>query len=950
MTWRIDRLAVLLTLLPLYGLLPLLSGSGVFAQSGSAVDDQFFESRIRPLLVEKCQACHGHDQQTGGLNLATADGFSKGADSGPLVDPTNPENSRILRAVRYQDPIKMPPSGRLSDREIATLERWLMTGAPWPDSRSKEPDATSAEANETGLKQREEKFWSFRPLKPIAPPEVQRKGWIKSELDRFILAKLESEGIEPAPTADRATLLRRATFDLTGLPPTEAELDDFVNDGLPDAFARVVDRLLSSPRYGERWGRHWLDLARFADSTGADEDHRYPHAWRYRDYVVEAFNRDLPYDRFVREQVAGDLMPPQNPGEANVNGIVATGFLALGPKLLAEIDKPKMFYDIVDEQIDVTSQVFLGLTLACARCHDHKFDPLPTRDYYSLAAIFASTKQLSKLEGSPVVSTLYFRPLVPAKEAREYEAHQRKLEEQQAKIDSVIGSEGRRYRKLLAPQLAEYMLAARRVYQEGAEAADLASSASLDVEILPRWVEYLTPTQERRPQLENWYAAGSPELERVANAYEARFIATLTQRDQAIEAWEEQVEEARAAGLTPPEKPKFLSGTDRFFTQVTSSEKEPGPFAILEKEREQLFSETANKRLQSLKSELKSLETSGPKPPLACAVAEGEDVDQHVLIRGNPRNPGIKVPKGLPVVLAGEDQPPISSGSGRRELAEWLADPENPLTARVMANRIWQWHFGEGIVRTPNNFGKMGERPSHPELLDYLTLKFIMGGWSIKSMHRFMMLSTTYQMSTAADRQHLARDPDNRLWSRFNFRRLQVEEIRDGLLSLDGSLDLTMGGSLMSGEGTDKEFSEDRKSMDPNQSRRRTIYLFLRRSNLPNLMTLFDFGDATTTNPKRFQTSVAPQALYMMNSGFVEERARSLAQKLLEDDRMDEVGRIGKAHRVVLGKRPRTEQIEIALNFLEAYPSAKPGLEGRLQAWTSFCRTLIASNDFIYVN
>ncbi len=950
MSWRIERLAVPLALLALCGLLSLFSDSGVFAQSGKSADQEFFESRIRPLLVEKCQACHGVEQQTGGLNLATATGFAKGADSGPLVDPINPENSRILRAVRYQDPIKMPPSGRLSDGEIAALERWLVAGAAWPDSRRKQPDTPSAEADEAGSKQPEERFWSFRPLKPTAPPEVQGKGWIKNELDRFILARLESKGIEPAPTADKATLLRRATFDLAGLPPTEAELDDFLNDGSPDAFARVVDRLLSSPRYGERWGRHWLDLARFADSTGADEDHRYPHAWRYRDYVIEAFNRDLPYDRFVRQQVAGDLIPPPNPGEANVEGMVATGFLALGPKLLAEIDKPKMFYDIVDEQIDVTSQVFLGLTLACARCHDHKFDPLSTKDYYSLASIFASTKQLSKLEGSPVVSTLYFRPLVPAKEALEYEAHQRVLEEQQEKINVVIGSEGRRYRKLLAPQLAEYMLAARKVYQEGAEAADLASAGSLDVDILQRWVEYLKPTQERRPQLEDWYAASPPGLEKVADAYEARFIATLTQRDQTIRAWEKQVEKARTAGLTPPSKPKFFSGADRFFTQVTSFEKDPGPFAILEKEREQLFSKAARTLLQSLKSELKSLETSGPKPPLACAVAEGENVDQHVFIRGNPSNPGAKVQKRLPKVLAGEEQPPIRSGSGRRELAEWLTDPENPLPARVMANRIWQWHFGEGIVRTPSNFGKVGERPSHPELLDYLALKFIMGGWSIKAMHRFMMLSNTYQMSSVADRQRLAQDPDNLLWSRFNLRRLQVEEIRDGLLSLDGSLDLTMGGTLMSGEGTDKEFSEDRKSMDPNQSKRRTIYLFLRRSNLPNLMTLFDFGDATTTNPKRFQTSVAPQALYMMNSGFVEERARSLAQKLLEDDRVDEVGRIRKAHRVVLGKQPPAEQVEMALDFFQGYPNANLSSDGRLQAWTSFCRILIASNDFIYVN
>ncbi len=853
-----------------------------------------------------------------GLDLTSEAGF-RSADPG---------EGRLLRAIGYEGSIKMPPSGKLKDDEIAAFREWIRIGSPWPPEK---PASTEPR-----------KFWSFQPVHKAALPNVQNATWVRSPIDAFILAKLEQKKLSPALPADKLTLIRRATYDLTGLPPTEAEIRNFLVDNAPEAFTRVVDRLLDSPRYGERWGRHWMDVARYADSTGADEDHRYPHAWRYRDYVIDAFNRDLPYDRFVREQVAGDLFSADKPGEVNVRGIVATGFLALGPKLIAEQDKVKMFYDIVDEQIDVTGRAFLGLTIACARCHDHKFDPISTKDYYGLASIFASSKQLTKLEGT--VSELYFAPLVPQDVAGEYEAHQAKIKDRQKQIDDLLAEEGIHYRDALAPRLADYMLAARRVYQDGASAAQ----ADLDPAILGKWVEYLKPNSERRAHLDRWYQAQPASLEQVARDYQTQFNATATLRRQAVEKWERESSMAKAAGKEPPAAPKFQPGEDRFFTEVSLGK---GPFALPEKEREKVLSVSGRARLATLEGELKNIKASGPpEPPLACAMAEGKVIEQKVFVRGNPESHGELAPKRFPLILVSGKQPPITKGSGRWELAHWLSNAANPLTARVMVNRIWQWHFGEGIVRTPSNFGRMGERPTHPELLDYLAATFVERGWSVKSMHRLIMLSSAYQMNSLIGPEALARDADNALLSRFPARRLDVEEIRDSLLALSGSLDLAMGGSLQSGHGTDKEFSDDRMSLNPDQSKRRTVYLPLRRSNLPNVFTLFDFGDAVTPGEGRSQTNVAPQALYMMNSEFVASQVRALAGQLLDDGALDDAGRIRGAYYRALGRPAQEPEIQAALGYIHNFPGKPDDLQGRLPAWSSFCRTLIASNDFLYVH
>jgi hypothetical protein len=908
------------------------------AQTPAADRIEFFEKRIRPIFANRCQGCHNASQRTAGLDLTSAAGFRRGGDSGPILDLAIPGNSRLLQVISYIERTKMPPTDKLAAQEIALLQEWVKSGAPWPDA------ATEPASPGRVYSRAQRELWAFKPVKRPAPPKVDDPQWQTNAIDSLILSRLRASGLTPAPSAGALTLLRRATYDLTGLPPTEQEVRAFLADPSDAAYEKLIERLLASRRYGERWGRHWLDVARYADSTGADEDHRYPHAWRYRDYVIDAFNRDLPYNQFIREQIAGDLMPASEPGAVNKQGIIATGFLALGPKLIAEQDKVKMFYDIVDEQIEVTGKAILGLTIACARCHDHKFDPISTRDYYSLASIFASTKQLAKLEGT--VSKLYFAPLVPKEIAGAYEAHQAKIEDKQREIAELTAEEARRHRDELAPRLTDYMLAARAVYAGGAVVAQVARERALDQAVLERWVAYLKPAKERRVHLEPWHHTQDASINAAAKRYQTEFLATAAERNRAHLEWKGKAAAARQRGQEPPEAPKFQPGDNRFFTEVTAAD---GPFGLPKENKEQFFAPPARTRAAALDAELKQLkETAPPEPPLACGLSEGKIVEQHVFLRGNPESRGEIAPKRFPVVLAGEEQPPISSGSGRRELADWLASPRNPLTARVMVNRIWQGHFGEGLVRTASNFGVTGERPTHPKLLDWLAAEFIARGWSVKAMHRLIMLSRTYRMSSEATPQMLEVDAGNRLLARFSMRRLAVEEIRDSLLMLDGSLDVTMGGTLQTGEGTDKEFSEDRKSLNPENSMRRTIYLPLRRSNLPRLFTTFDFGDATTSNELRTQTNVAPQALYMMNSPFVAERANRLAEKLLQEP--DAARRVEQAWFSVLGRPPNAREVNLALEYVTGFPDSPVGDSAPSLVWSSFCRSLMGSNEFMYVH
>ena len=951
--------------------LALLSASSVFnrasaAQTNAQSDNlaEFFEKRIRPVLIANCVKCHNPKAQVAQLDLTTAEGFAKGGESGLLINKEKLEESRLLKAISYDDSLKMPPTGKIKADEIAALTEWVKMGAPWPKSSGAVAESKPAIPKSTReFTEEEKKFWAFQPLAKPSVPAVKNAAWVKSPVDAFILAKLEEKNLTPAPPADKLTLLRRATYDLTGLPPSEKEISDFLADSSPKAFEKVVERLLASPRYGEKWGRHWLDVARYADSTGNDEDHRYPFAWKYRDYVIESFNNDLPYDQFVREQLAGDQLPAKNGSELNQRGIIATGFLALGPKAVAQQDKKKMLYDVYDEQVDVTSKAFLGMTLACARCHNHKFDALLTKDYYSMINIFASTKSFTNPDSH--VSIVFEKPLVPKSEWEKYQAarkqHQAKEKRARTEIDEIVDAVREPAVKQQSPRVAEFMLAANKVYASGAKTEELAQQLNLSEEILKRWVQFLKPSDLTPQHLLAWQKATPEKLANVAQEYQRTFQARLQEWTEKVSQWRVEYQKAIAENKTPlPDKPVFEAGDDRFFDSVYFEN--DGPFSLSVKEKAK-FSAAQQQRIAELQKEIETLKKSAPaEPELACAIEDGEPVAQKVFVRGDYNNAGEDAPKAFPAILAPFDTKPNFSGSGRLQLAEWLVQPEHPLTSRVMTNRIWQWHFGEGLVRTPDNFGKMGERPSHPELLDFLAREFVKSGWSIKSMHRLIMLSSAYQMASLNPNLAENTDTDNRLLTRFNRRRLTVEELRDGLLAIDGSIDLTMGGSLQQGRGTDGENNQGRLSLNPEKLKRRTVYIPLRRANLPTLLNLFDFGDATSMAGKRQLTNVSTQALFWLNSEFLAEQSATLVKALLADGSLTEAKRIETLYMRVLNRKAEKDEVELALKYIAAFrqealgkqetpgQQKAQGEDANHKAWQSFCHVLMASNDFLYID
>jgi len=923
----------------------------VDSQPASARTDDgtdFFEKRIRPILITNCAPCHNPQTHVAKLDLTTAEGFATGGESGPLINRAIPEKSRLLEVIGYAELLKMPPKGKLKEDEIAALNEWVKLGAPWAKSAPVQPAANSTPARSTREFTDEEKsFWAYQPLARVAPPKVKNRGWVKSPIDAFILRRLEEKGISPAPPADKLTLLRRATYDLTGLPPTEKEMQDFLADRSSRAFARVVERLLASPRYGEKWGRHWLDVARYADSTGNDEDHRYPHAWKYRDYVIEAFNKDLPYDQFVREQLAGDLLTAADGSEVNRRGIVATGFLALGAKAIAQQDKQKMLYDVWDEQVEVTSKAFLGMTVSCARCHNHKFDPILTKDYYSLIGMFAGTRSFTNPDSH--VSVVLEKPLIPKAEWQNYQAAKKRYNDKQKRLRLVVevikDDAQARLLKQYANRLGDIFVAARRIYEDGAKADEVSAQFAIDSALLQKWVDFLKPDPQRvRGYLNEWAAASVERRAVVAGEYQGRFMKRLAIWQSVLAEWFAKYQKAGSENQPQPDRPGFEEGEDRFFFEIYFGE---GPFAISDKDKTK-FTDEQWAQIEQLHKEQEELKKNAPpEPELACAVEEGDPVKQKVLVRGDYNNPGEDAPPAFPAILTRYDTRSQFSGSGRLQLADWLARAENPLPKRVFVNRIWQWHFGEGIVRTPDNFGKMGERPSHPELLDFLAGEFIKQGPSIKALHRLLMTSSTYQM--ASENPSAEADPDNRLFSRFNRRRLTIEELRDGLLAIDGTIDVTMGGTLQTGRGTDGENNQERLSLNPEKVKRRTVYLPLRRANLPTLLNLFDFGDATTMSGKRQLTNVATQALFWLNSEFLFDRSVQLAKVLLADKTTDDRARVASMYLRILNRQATNDEITGAQQYLFGLKQKSSGEKSEERGWQSLARILMSSNEFVYV-
>ena len=781
----------------------------------------FFEKKIRPVLVERCYECHSAaaKKNKGGLTLDTRDGVLKGGDAGSAVAPGDPEKSKLIEAVRYKNrDLQMPPKSPLSSEQVRDLEQWVKLGAPDPRT-----EAVAQTGGKRALTVEEgRQFWAFQPLaNPSVPKVGNRQSAIGNPIDAFINAKLGEKKLAAAPAADKRTLIRRATFDLTGLPPAPEEVDAFLADKSPDAFAKVVDRLLASSAYGERWGRHWLDVARYADSNGLDENVAFGNAWRYRDYVVNSFNADKPYNRFVQEQIAGDLLPAEGTPQRHEQ-LTALGFLSIGPKLLAEPDKVKLEMDLIDEQIETLGRALLGMTFGCARCHDHKFDPVPTADYYALAAIFKSTRTMDDLKTiakwhEPEVATPAERAVV--------EVHQRKAADQKAAI--------------------------------------------------------------------------------------AKLVATAN---------------------------KSLV-TDKGLKEVPKNAESQYPTNVIAE-------------LKQLREALAKLEKDAPELPSTMGVTDSTNVVKTlpVHIRGSHLSLGKPVPRGFPQVMqvASLRSEMPEKQSGRLELAQWLASPQHPLTARVMVNRIWRWHFGQGLVASTDNFGILGERPSHPELLDWLARKFIAEGWSVKAMHRHIMASAAYQRATkpAADARRSVVDSENRLLSHFPIRRLEAEEVRDSVLFVAGLLERTMGGKTIPVKNREFFFNHTSKDATTYDSPRRALYLPVVRNNVYDLFEQFDFPDPAVPNGNRNATVVAPQALLMLNSDLVGKAAEKFAASLLASA-SDDVRRIELAYQKAYARPPTAKELARAKKFLTDF---KPDSAASPSAWAIFCQSLLAANEFIYLN
>ena len=967
-------------------------------------DLEFFESKIRPILAERCYECHGGDPKKirGGLVLLDAEGLRAGGDSGAVIVPGSPEDSLLIEALHYEGLTQMPPDGKLPQQVIADFELWIRRGAPDPRTGVERTAIAASRPAESFDYTAGREHWAYRRIADPAPPEVENRAWIARPLDRFILARLEEKGLAPVAAADKRTLLRRATFDLIGLAPSEAEIEDFLADQGPDAFARVVDRLLASPHYGERWGRHWLDIARYADSNGLDENIAFRNAFRYRDYVVDSFNRDKPFDRFVHEQIAGDLMTAETDAQ-RFEQITATGFLMLGPKVLAEQDVDKMLIDIVDEQVNTVGRAFLGLPIGCARCHDHKFDPIPTADYYSLAGILRSTETMSDAAGMRWLE----RPLAPEEALARYEAAQKLVAEAQEKVDEVVSEHNDALRRPRRAALAEYLLAVEEAYpswnedeakQQAAQQmiARVAGDRGLEAPVVERWVRAFYRYREGPPVegdapspsavfvIWNAYAAATPDrYEQVTEelramiASEKVLTAPLTRglvrgpAPKTLEevawryaslfatieiAWEEHL---MRLGLKDEDE---LAPSDFMLPREQEELRwlvYGGYFCILcldQDEEEKLYPPEALERLAELRVEVERLEeASPPVPPYAMAVDEAEVVDLPVHIRGSHLNLAEKPePRGfLKVTDHLVPPPPVGAdASGRLELARWITHPEHPLTARVIVNRVWRWHFGRGIVATPSNFGAIGSAPTHPELLDWLARRFVEGGWSLKKLHRDIMLSSTYRLSTDYDAANAAVDEENLLLWRMNRRRLEIEPIRDALLQLAGRLDLTVGGRVEEYDPKGYVFGESGNSgnTDVYVAPRRSIYMPVVRTAIYRIFAGFDFGDASDSVGNRSATVVPRQALVMMNSPLVEEAALGFAQQLLEIEDASASERIDTAFLRAYGRPASTAEIADSVAFLDEMRSRAPADEAETYAWTRLCHVILSASEFIYIN
>lgn len=902
----------------------------------------FFERRVRPLLAEKCWTCHGSQKQQGGLRLDSREALLKGNEAGAVIDLSDPSRSRLLQVLAYsQDDIQMPPQGKLPPEELAVFTAWVQQGAPWPSSAAHTNSGKSEAAPAS--------HWAFAPMQMPAVPEVQHRDRVQSPIDAFLISRLEAQGLMYAPPADRATFLRRAALDLWGLPPTFDEIQEFVSDPQPDAVERWIERLLSSPRYGERWGRYWLDVARYADTKGYvfTAEPRYPYAYTYRDYVVQAFNSDKPYDRFVIEQLAADQLGlPENAPE-----LAALGFLTVGRRFLNKQE------DIIDDRIDVVCRGLMALTVGCARCHDHKFDPVPTTDYYSLYGVFASCTEPEEL---PIIG----EPQVAA----EYEKFQRELQKRQQALADFERQTVEAISEDCRSKVGTYLeLVAQPVPQNARDAARALSTGEPRPTIVKRWQGYLTQrSRSPDPVFGPWHRLLAHSGAEFATMAEAWFQEAL--QPGRWETGEERVnllvrqtlleyqpttpvELAHAYGgllaevhhrwkawkAQHPDAERLPQADEEELRQVLYG---PGSPLVLSAEevRNKVFNRAERNNYRKLQQQIEAWQASSPgAPPRAMIVRDQpRPVEPRVFLRGNPGRPGPAVPRQFLEVVAGAERQPFRQGSGRLELAQSIVDRHNPLTARVIVNRVWQHHFGYGLVRSHGDFGVRGEPPTHPELLDYLALRFMEAGWSIKQLHRWIMTSAAYQQSSLPQRRSVADpdpalvDPENRLLWKYPRQRLDLEALRDSWLYVAGALDERLGG---------RPFEN---LADP-QQRRRTIYGLVNRNDLPGIYRVFDFADPDSSAPERPQTTVPQQALFAMNSPFLREQARRVTA--LAGTHSSPAELVSALYRQILRRDPSDPERAAAEEFLRSTVQ-----EGNMSPSERLAHVLLLTNEFTFVD
>jgi len=1239
----------------------LIVGPRTAAAEPTAAESEYFEKQVRPIFVSRCYECHSEDSVEGDLRVDSLAGLLRGGKRGAAIVPGKPEKSLLVFAINHATQLDMPPKEKLPVAEIAALTRWVKMGAPWPNAKPLAEPAVGTTVDEIEITAEHRKFWSFHPPALAALPTVRQKDWPLSPIDYFVLSRLEQAGLKPAPPASRRTWLRRVTFDLTGLPPTVAQMERFLQDNLPDAEQRVVDRLLAAPAYGERWGRQWLDVARYADSNGLDENLAYANAYHYRDYVVQAFNKDKPFDHFVMEQLAGDVLTEQDSDASLGERITATGFLVLGAKMLAEDDPVKMQMDIIDEQLDAIGKAFMGLSLGCARCHNHKFDPISMSDYYGMAGILKSTKTM---ENFKVVARWQERPVESLQGMQQRETRERQIVEAEAEIQEIKRTAAQSQRGQARRQVADYLVAGQQLKEltrwlpdhitHGNHLEDSVPASSLLIEAeayqrgnvlkdttqygksigvlvnqgqVPNFTEYDIELAEEGwyqldvryaaedsrptklfidgtlvredlaggvtgswlPDTQTWSVAGlfhftagkhllrleqprffphidklmlvrlSPSLSPAKEvkslvAETSQSLPELLDLGQAI-SWEAETfhrgnvvrlatgygvgigviagpgglnwaemdihvpsegayhlairyaaAEARSTRLMvnsqlvnssvtdqvtgswyPDTQKWFIEGTyhlpkgkttirierdgpiphiDRIFFvpgyHVQQMEKTAGLVAstsagfvqqwqdYLKQQREdqdsifaawfhaldgkayqpnnplsqlvqqrlvdqgkpatalqwahqyqRLFT-LAETRWQKVKTQAKGLEDpvleafrqvlydeQGPfaivdgtnygvpadrrqrlsqlvvtrdqlkavmKTSLtAMAVSEGTPEDLQVHLRGSHITLGRKVPRRFLQVISGREQPPLEAKeSGRLQLARWLVSDEHPLTSRVMVNRVWQGHFGTGLVRSPDNFGRLGKLPTHPLLLDYLSLQLKRDQWSLKTLHRRIVLSATYRMSSVNNKEAAELDPENKLYWRMNRRRLEAEAIRDAVLAIGGNLDRRMGGTELLSKN--RAYVTSTANVNPvvYQNNRRSIYLPVVRSALFEMFQVFDFADPSVLNGKRQSTTIAPQALFMMNSKMVVEECQGLANQLLAATAWTDRQRVQQLFQLVYARPPGETELYDSLDYLARYQGVLADQqvaekERQQRAWQSLCHALMVASEFIYV-